>query len=77
MVNAVAEKHPVFAVETRSAADHKQEIKEFGLGTHGVVCVDPAGGVLWKHAGHKLSAEALDSGVSEVLAALQTEARVQ
>ena len=73
MVNAVAEKHPVFAVETRSAAEHKQEIEEFDLGTHGVICVDPTGSVLWKHAGHELSEEALASAVSQLLAALQTE----
>ncbi len=70
MVNAVAEEHSVFAVETRPAAEHKKEIEEFGLGTHGVVCLDSTGSVLWKHAGHKLSEEALDSGVSEVLAVL-------
>ena len=74
MVSAVAERHSVFAVETRPATEHKQEIEELDLGTHGVVCVDSTGSVLWKHAGHKLSEEALDSGVSEVLAALQTEA---
>ena len=73
MVNAVAEKHPVFAVETRSAAEHKQEIEKFDLGTHGVICVGQTGSVLWKHAGHELSEEALASAVSELLAALQTE----
>jgi hypothetical protein len=71
MVNAVAEKHPVFAVETRPAAEHKQEIEDFDLGTHGVVCVSSTGNVLWKHAGHELSEEALASAVSELLAALQ------
>ena len=73
MVNAVAEKHPAFAVETRPAAEHKQEIEEFDLGTHGVVCVGPTGSVLWKHAGHELSEEGLAAAVSELLAALQTD----
>ena len=77
MVNAVAEEHPVFAVETRPAAEHKQEIEKFDLGSHGVVCMGTTGNVLWKHAGHGMSEKALDSGVSQVLAALQTEGRGQ
>ena len=73
MVNAVAEKHPGFAVDARPAGEHKQEIGEYGLGSHGVVCVGSTGIVLWKHAGHDLSKEALDAGVTKVLAALDAE----
>ena len=74
MVNAVAEKHPGFAVDARPAAEHKQEIEKYGLGSHGVVCVGSTGSVLWKHAGHDLSKEALDAGVTKVLAALDAGA---
>ncbi len=71
MVHAAERKRPDrFKVELRPAADHGDELTRYALGDHGVICLGPAGEVLWKHPGHNMTQKELDAGVTEALAAL-------
>ena len=72
MVHAVRDRHPqVFDVDLRPAADHPDELAGYELGSHGVVCLTADGTVLWKHPGHDVTQEALDTAVYQIVKALK------
>ena len=71
MVDAVTKKYPgKFKMDTRPAADHRAELEQHGIKSHGVICLHE-GKTVWKHGDHKLSQAQLDAGVEVVLEALK------
>ena len=68
MVDALKDKHADrFAVSFRPRDEHREELTQHGIESHGVVCVDAAGKTLWKHGDHDMSQAQLDEGLASVL----------
>ncbi|MEM7200182.1 MAG: hypothetical protein AAF628_07945 [Planctomycetota bacterium] len=72
MVDALTAKHSgMFDKSFRPREEHKEELATHGIESHGVVCQDAAGKMLWKFGDHNMSQEQLDEGLAVVLAKLK------
>ena len=71
MVDAMAKEHTdKFTVSFRPREDHKEELAAHGIASHGIVCLDADGELLWMHGDHKITQAEFDEGVKVVLGKL-------
>lgn len=71
MVDALKQQHgDRFATSFRPREDHLDELKQHGMQSHGIVCVDSSGDTLWLHADHQVTQAQFDAGLAQVLGKL-------